>query len=575
MKRKPLSNNQTTLRLAWLLPFFRPYYRHFALILTLAICSVILSLSYPFFAKVLIDDVFIHQRYSLWLVIGFGLLAGLLGTLIQVGNGYYYLSISLEILRNLRLYLFSRVQRLPQDFFLKTKVGDITTRINGDLAELQGAITDTLLQLVSSILTLLFITGVLLWVDWKLFIFALLSVPILVGSLNYFRPKVMELTRQIRISHSDIQAHLVETFANIRLIKLSVAEQERTGQLDSKIIQLNRQTLRFTIVQSLAEGIPRLAVTLSIALVLLVGGYKVLSGALSLGSLFAFTAYLSRFFQPVQSMAGIYLRWQRAWVSLERISDYLEQPAEESAALTNQETIANHEHGLLSLKQVSSYSEGQPIIQNVHFTLNPGETMALLGPSGIGKSTLIDVIVKLRPIQEGQIYVQGKPIELYSAQALRQFIAVVSQEVAVLQGSIRDNLLLGLSEEQKHVLTDAELRLVCQLVGLDDYIATLPEGYDTQLGHKGDRFSGGQKQRLAIARALLREPNLLILDEATSGLDEESERQIYRSLRRWVKQEGTFRGLLIVTHRHHAIDWVDEVYWLNQKANTIRGSHVG
>lgn len=152
---------------------------------------------------------------------------------------------------------------------------------------------------------------------------------------------------------------------------------------------------------------------------------------------------------------------------------------------------------------------------------------------------------------------------------------MVSQEVAILQGSVRENLWLGLSKERKAKLTDHRLGEVCQLVGLEDYIATLPDGYDTELGQKGDRLSGGQKQRLAIARALLRDPSVLILDEATSALDEQSEGEIYQGLRRWLKEEGTCRGLLIVTHRHHAVDWVDKIYWLNQCGMTIRGSHVG
>lgn len=569
---------RTLFSLKWIIPFIKPYRIVLAFIILVAICSTALSLSYPFLSKVLIDDVLINKKYELETVLLIGVGMMMTGVLLQAVNSFIYLRVTLLILKSLRVDFFGRIQRNVYDFFVRNKVGDITTRLNGDLNEIQSFITDGALQLITNLLTLSFITGMLIYLDWKLFLSALIFIPVLLGSLLYFRPKIIKRTRKIREHHSDIQAHMIETFSNIRLIKLSAAEEQQGEKLNQKITRLNRDTLSLSIIQSLAEGIPRTAIGLSTGFVFLVGGTNVIDESMTLGSLLAFITYLGRFYSPIQSLAGLYLRFQRVRVSVDRIHEFIYNSEKEDSM--TKETVSKGTNGisndfsLLEYKQVSKWTgtAGQTLI-DINFLLKPNTVTALIGPSGAGKTTLVDTMVRLTQITGGTIRFLGEDILEIPLKCLRREIVIVSQEQEMLNGTIMDNLLIGFSDMEKAQLTQAEIERCCEQTGILGVIQSLPDGFETVVGQRGKRLSGGEKQRLAIAGALLKNPLLLVLDEATSGLDQLSERQLFLALRDWMRTDPMGKGILMISHRLSSMKLMDQILLFEEGKVVDQGKH--
>ncbi|HHW37495.1 MAG TPA: ABC transporter ATP-binding protein [Bacillales bacterium] len=569
---------RTLLSLKWIIPFIKPYRMILAFIIFMAICSTILGLSYPLLSKVLIDDVLINKKYELETVLLLGVGMMMTGVLLQAVNSFIYLRVTLLIIKSLRVDFFRRIQRNVYDFFVRNKVGDITTRLNGDLNEIQSFVTDGALQFITNLLTLSFITGMLIYLDWKLFLDALIFIPILLGSLLYFRPKIIKRTRKVREYHSEIQSHMIETFSNIRLIKLAAAEEEQSEKLNRKITRLNRDTLSLSIIQSLAEGIPRTAIGLSTGFVFLVGGTNVIDETMTIGSLLAFITYLGRFYSPIQSLAGLYLRFQRVRVSVDRIHEFIYNSEKESTTKNDKISNPNHEviqgSPLLEYNQVSKWTgtAGQTLM-DVNLNLMPNTITALIGPSGAGKTTLIDTMVRLTPITSGTIRFQGEDISEIPLNRLRREIVIVSQEQEMLNGTIIENLLLGLSDIEKMQLTQAELEKCCEQTGILAVIQSLPAQFETVVGQRGMSLSGGEKQRLAIARALLRNPVLLILDEATSGLDQISERQLFLALKEWMGTDQLGKGILIISHRLSSMKLMNKILLFEDGTVVDEGKH--
>jgi ABC-type bacteriocin/lantibiotic exporter with double-glycine peptidase domain len=540
--------------LRWLQPFFAPYRWILFLVLCLAFITTMADLSYPYLSKVFIDHVLIEQKYSLKSIILLTFLIVVLSVILQNVNSYIYLHATLNITKKLRMYLFDRLEHLSYEFFVRTKIGDLTNRLNSDLNIVQGTLTDGVLQFIMSVFHFFFIAAMLLYLNWQLFLTILFIFPLLIWSMFYFRPKLVQKTKEIRALHGDIQSHIIETFSHIRSIKLLQAECERTERLGRKINTLNNTSLQYALLESIAAGIPKVTTAVAAALVLLIGGMKVLNGTLTVGSLLAFTTYLSRFFTPVQTMAGLYIRFQNMFVSLERIIEYLHLPSEDTLFSSHPKRL--DEAAMFQFVNVCKQTGNKKYLFNdVNVVLRSGYSYALIGASGIGKSTFVDLLVRLTKPSRGTILFRGNDLESLSIYELRQKVLVIPQEVEMIHDTVKENLLLGLSEEKRRQITENELFHVCKQVSLHDEIQRLPEQYETVIGERGKLFSGGQKQRLAIARGLLRDPEVLILDEATSGLDFQAEREIFTRLDEWCKERPN-RMLIIISHRLASLDWL-------------------
>lgn len=561
MKRK-----QTEYELAWLWPFFKPYRWTLLVVFILAIASTALQLSYPYLSKIFIDDVLIEPTYSLERILLVTFSLSVLAIVTQLVNSYIYLRVTLQMIKSLRLHLFHHIERLHHQFFVRTPIGEITTRLSGDINIVHGTLTDGVLQLCMTMLTLIFITTMLIILNVKLFLLTLFIFPFLIATLVYFRPLITSKTKQLREDQSAIQGHMIETFTRIRLVKLLTAENERRDQLSGKIDTLNKHSLQYAIIESVAGGIPQALTIGMTTIILLFGGRMVLDDTMTVGSLLAFTAYLSRFFSPVQTLAGLYIRFQNMNVSLQRLTDYLKLPVEDGRATCQLHRSDLDETATLVFEDVTKRHEHRTLFEHVHLTLQPRTAYAVVGPSGVGKSTFVDLIVRIQDATEGKIQLANKRVETIGVQSLRDTVCVVPQDVEILNETIRDNLLFGQSNEEKRQVSDQRLEEVCRTIGLHDDFCRLPNGYDTFVGEAGKRLSGGQRQRLAIARALLRNPRILILDEATSGSDYELERELFGHLRTWLNERDD-RWLFVISHRLESLATFDE--WLIFRNGTI------
>lgn len=544
-------------RYHWLLPYIKPYLLHLVVVLILSLVATAFSLSYPYFTSLLIDDVLINQTYSLKMVVSLAFGTMIVGYLLSAFNSLLYLHITLQMLRKLRADLFLRIQRTKYSFFVHRKVGDIITRLNGDAQEVQSGLTDTILQAIIQISTLLFVSGMLFWLDYKLALLCFLFLPILIWAIFYFRPKIVHVSTELRKKHSTLQSFLIERLNGIKLIKFTNAENRVAHEFDDQVKGINDQSFRYSLLSTIAEGIPRIAIIISTILIFSIGGHLVLTDQMTVGALVAFTGYQARLFGPVQSIAALYMRFQRMNVSLGRLEELVKQTEEEAYERGAIEAKEFESVEILSMRNVSfSYQGEKNILEKANFSLKDGEAVALIGPSGMGKSTLIDLITGLYSPISGEILFKGKNIEEIPLSMLRKSIAVATQQAPLFNGTIFENIrFANPSSELEDVIE------VAKVVGLHDDIVNMKNGYDTLIGERGTALSGGQRQRLSLARTLLQDADLYILDEATSEVDAESEIAIYNRLGSYLKN----KSIMIISHRQTTLDWVDHIWVVENK----------
>ncbi|WP_096199300.1 ABC transporter ATP-binding protein [Bacillus sp. FJAT-45350] len=546
----------------WLFPYIKPYTPHLVVVLVISLVSTALSLSYPYFTSLLIDDVLINQTYSLKSIVFLAFGAMFAGYVLSSFNSLLYLHVTLQMLRNLRRDLFLRIQKTKYRFFVHRKVGDIITRLNGDAAEVQSGLTDTILQAIIQVSTFIFVASMLLWLDFKLALVCFLFMPVLIWAIVYFRPLIVSVTTDMRKQHSTLQSFLIERLNGIKLIKFVSAETRVTVEFDKQVKEINQKSFRYSLLSTLAEGIPRIAILLSTILVFSWGGHLVLTEQMTIGALVAFTGYQARLFGPVQSIAALYMRFQRMNVSLGRLEELVQQTEVEIYEKSggNHSKVGENEP-LLTLENVSfGYQQDKHLLHGANFKMDKGEVVAIVGPSGIGKSTFIDLITGLYQPTNGSIGFKGTNIEELSLSQLRAQIAVATQQAPLFNGSIFENIKFSQPNA-----TLEEVKEVAELVGLHEDISTFEARYETLIGERGSALSGGQRQRIALARTLLQKADLYVLDEATSEVDIQSEKAIFKRLR----NSGRTRNVIIISHRLSTLDWVDST-WVVQNGQLFR-----
>lgn len=525
--------------LHWLYGFVRPHRLAIAGLLGLSVCASLLVLVQPWLTKQLIDDGLLARNFPvLATVAGLMIVAGLLGTALSGVNRYLHTRLSGRILFALRDDLYQHLQTLSPGFYGQRRIGDLMSRIDGDVAEIQRFAVDSLFSAVSSIIGLLVALGMLLALSWKLSLLALILIPLDVLWLRWMRRKVERDVRQLRERSADVSSFMVETLPVMKFIQSAGQQQREAKRLETLGQGYMSQLLRLQVTEFFTQAVPGTLTSLSRACVFLIGGYWVVQGTWQLGALIAFSTYLGMAIGPVQSLLGLYVAIQRMTVSLGRV---MELRGEQPAVLSPLNPKPLPDEGDLRFEALHFSHPGRPSTLNgINAHIPYGSKVALSGGSGVGKSTLVDLLQRHHDPQSGRVLLGGVDLRELDLLELRRRIAVVSQDIVLFRGSLADNLAYAVPGASREAVA-----AVARLAQLDSLIADLPEGLDSPLGERGQQLSGGQKQRIAIARALLQDPLILVLDEATSAVDEATEREVIEAIDRLFAR----RTRILISHR--------------------------
>lgn len=553
-----LISSQEQARLAdalhWLYQFVKPHRTAVYGLLLLSLIASGITLLQPWLTKMLIDDGLVAGNFNALLAVALAMVSvGILGTVLSGVSRYLHTRLSGQILFSLRDALYQHLQKLSPSFYSQWRMGDLFTRLDGDVAEIQRFAVDALFSAISNLLGLLGALILLVSLSWKLALLVLVLVPLELLWLRWMRLKVENNSRALREKASDISSFMVETLPAMKFIQAAVQEEREARRLRELSGNYLQQLLRLQLTEFFTQAVPNLLTSITRATAFIIGGYWVIQGTWQLGALIAFSTYLGMVIGPAQSLLGLYVSIQRMSVSLTRVQELQAAPI----AVTSEQArpLPIESPGKIELQDVSFTHQGraEPTLLQVNAQFQAGQKIALVGGSGAGKSTLIDLLQRFYLPQEGVILLDGQDIQQFDLAAFRRKVAVVSQDIVLFRGSLADNL-----RYVAPAATDAEILAVLQQVQLQGLLDQLPQGIDTPLAERGQQLSGGQKQRIAIARALLQQPILLILDEATSAVDEATELRIMQEVDRLFARCTR----IVISHRSHTWQQADACWLL-------------
>lgn len=469
-----------------------------------------------------------------------------------------------HVIYDMRRTLFSHIENLSLSFFDNREVGRIISRLTGDVSALNELITSGSLQLASDVLTVIGVVGLMIHMNLRLSLLVFTLFPFVSLSVKLFRNKSRIAYREVRRKVATVTASVAENVSGVRVVKSFSREGENLRRF-KKVNKENQQAfMHVTAIGATFGSVIEIIGAVGICMVLWYGGMQVKSGLLSTGEIVAFLSYLGLFLTPMRSMSQVYQTMQSAMAGAERIFEILDtEPAIQDRPGAD---VLPQINGKVDFKDVEfSYNDAQ-ILKGINFNVEPGKTIALVGPTGAGKSTIINLLGRQYDIQSGSIKIDGLDIRDVTLKSLRGQIGIVLQDSFLFPGSIKENIRYG-----KLDATDKDIESAARTVGAHEFISVLPKGYDTYLNEGATNLSVGQKQLLSFARALLADPRILILDEATSSIDAYTELLIQEALRKLLQGRTSF----VIAHRLSTISEADEILVIEDGRIAERGTHDG
>ena len=522
------------------LGFVRPYGWALAPVVALSLLGTGLGLVLPYLSKLLVDDALVAQDFGALLRI-VGLFVGITAAsfLMNVLSGMRYTKVSADILFDMRLDLYRHLQRLSPRYYAKTPLGDVVSRINGDIGEIQRVTAEATLAWLGQLIALVGTVGMLIYLDVGLFFAGLITLPPALFALLRYRRQLEARVRVLRERSADIGTFLIETLQGMRAVVGANAQEREVDRFRNKNDSFVDALLSMRLFTYLAGGLPGLLLTTGTGVVFLYGGYLVIDGATTLGTFVAFMAYQMRLMVPIQGLMGLYSNLATARASLVRVHEVLDSPPEVVEA--NPAKSLPVCKGEVTLEEVHyGFGRGGEVLAGVNLVIPAGQVLAIVGTSGSGKSTIADLLSRQLDPDEGRILLDGEDLSDLFLSQVRMHVSVVEQSPFIFHATVAENVRYARPEA-----TEADVRQAIHAAGLSDLMDSMPEDINTVVGERGSQLSAGERQRVAIARAYLAEPSVLIFDEATGALDPMSEAAVlsgYDALMRG-------RTTVLITHR--------------------------
>jgi ATP-binding cassette subfamily B protein len=540
--------------LRWASSYVRRQRGRLVLVLLLSLASTVLSLFIPLLSRDLVDRALLGRDLTALVRIVAAFLGLVLaGFVLNVASGLLYTRASAEVLFDMRLDVYRHLQRLSPRFYARTPLGDIVSRLNNDVSEVQRVAAETVLASVGNVAFLVGTTFMLVLLAPRLALVSLLFLPPSLWALVHYRRRLAEKVGALRQRSADVGTFLIETLQGMRLVVAAGAQEREVGRFRSRNASFIDALLSMQLLTYLAGGLPGLLLSAGAAAVFLWGGADVIAGRMSVGTFVAFMAYQMRLLSPIQALMGLYASLAAGAVSLGRVRQILDA-APEVVEATDAMPLPNV-RGEVELDRVTfAFDRGAPVLDRVSFRAAPGEVVAVVGPSGGGKSTIADLLLRLFDPDEGTVRLDGRDLRTLPLADLRRHVALVEQTPFLFHATIADNLRYARPDA-----TDEEIRAAADAAGLRDLLSRLPQGYETIVGERGTALSAGERQRLAIARAFLLRPSVLVLDEPTAALDPETERQVLSGYEALMKGRTT----ILFSHRRLLAERADRVVVLD------------
>lgn len=522
------------------LAYIRPYAGALLPVVLLSTAGTALGLALPYLSKAMIDDAILGGDFPLLLrIVGLFIGITILGFGANVASGMRYTRVSAGILFDMRLALYRHLQRLSPRFYARTPMGDIVSRINNDIGEIQRVTADAALGLFGNVLFLIGTMGMLIYLDARLFLAGLVALPPSLWALVRYRNRLEGRVTHLRERSANIGSFLIETLQGVRTVVASNAQEREAERFRRHNDRFVRALMSMRWFTYLAGGLPGVLLQTGTAAVFLYGGYRVITEATTLGTFVAFMAYQMRLLFPVQALMGLYANLASARASLVRVHELWDTPLDvvEAKGAERLERAS----GALVLEDVRlGFGRGGEVLEGVSLDVPAGQVVALVGASGSGKSTIADLLSRQLDPDDGRVLLDGRDVRTLALTDVRRNVAVVEQDPFIFHASIAENVRYA-----KPDATDLEVTGALAAAALDGLLATLPEGAETVVGERGRQLSAGERQRVAVARAFLADPAVLVLDEATGALDPASEAQVLEGYAALMHGRTT----VLITHR--------------------------
>jgi subfamily B ATP-binding cassette protein MsbA len=562
LKKEELKNSRYYLRRCG--QYFRPYLPR--LILSMISMAVVAACTgaAAYLVQPALDEIFINKNKQALITIPFlVILVFAFKGFFRVLQIYHMQFCALKVLEQLRNELYAKMVRLPMEFFETSQVGMLMSRIINDVNLLRNSIPE-IIMLIRQVFTMIALIFVAFYRDAYLATWAMVVLPLAFFPIVYFGRKLRKLGRRNQEKIADISTILQEIFSGIRVVKAFAMERREAKKFRSHNEKLVNIGLKGTFYNALSSPVMEFIGALGMGLVIWYGGTQVIAGKSTPGTFFSFLTALMMLYEPFKHISKSNMTLQKALAGAERVFDLLDS-----------EEIVEEDEGRVEIEpqfkelRFSGVTFSYPgsrerALDSISLEIHPGERLAIVGPSGAGKSSLVHLIPRFYKPQSGEIHLNHRPLPAYTLSSLRRFIGIVSQETILFNTSIRENITYGLEN-----VDPGRLEEMCRIAYAHDFISQLPEGYDTVIGERGVKLSGGEKQRLTIARALLKDPPLLILDEATSALDTEAERIVQMALENLMHE----RTSIVIAHRLSTVLSADRILVLDKGCIQDIGPH--